>query len=593
MNSFKDKINSFKGYDRVTAEQERLQYRKKARKRFAIIAISSLLLIIIIVAAVVGTAASRKKDSSSSTSSNMMSQTDAIKAVCSVTQDPSTCFTSLSLAADPGTVDPKQLFQLSMKIALRELSNVSALPGLLAAKENNTMIKKVLEDCQETIDTAIDLLNSSITATQKNAGGDIPSQDKVDDLKTWLSSVLTNMETCLDGFDELTSASKEKEMMQLALRNSTLLTSNSLAIANKIITILQHFNIPLHRRLLGFPSKPSSDGATGFPAWVSSKDRKLLQDNSSTISFDIVVAQDGTGNERSIAEAINKVPLQSTKRFVIRVKAGKYIENVVIDKKRQNVMLIGDGMGATIISGSLSFGGGSTTFRSATFAVTGSGFMAKDIGFENTAGPEKHQAVAVRVGSDHAVFYNCRFDGYQDTLYAHSNRQFYRGCTISGTIDFIFGNAAVVFQSCNILVRQPMTNQQNTVTAQGRTDCGQNTGISVLGCQIAADKTVTAPTYLGRPWKPCAVTVIMKTEIGGLVSPAGWLEWVPKTPPAATIFYGEYQNTGAGAGIGQRVNWTGYYPAIDDAMAEKYTVGSFIQGGEWLSDTGVQFTLGL
>lgn len=126
--------------------------------------------------------------------------------------------------------------------------------------------------------------------------------------------------------------------------------------------------------------------------------------------------------------------------------------------------------------------------------------------FRNTAGPTKHQAVAVRNGADKSTFYSCSFEGYQDTLYAHSLRQFYRDCDIYGTIDFIFGNAAVVFQNCNMYPRRPLDNQLNAITAQGRTDPNQNTGISIHNCTIkAADDLANSinatQTYLGRPWK--------------------------------------------------------------------------------------------
>ncbi|KAI7756536.1 hypothetical protein M8C21_003813 [Ambrosia artemisiifolia] len=107
-----------------------------------------------------------------------------------------------------------------------------------------------------------------------------------------------------------------------------------------------------------------------------------------------------------------------------------------------------------------------------------------DMGFINTAGPEKHQAVAFRSGSDFSVFYRCSFDAYQDTLYPHSNRQFYRECDVTGTIDFIFGNAAVAFQNYNIMPRQPLANQFVTITAQGKKHPNQNTGISIQKCAI-------------------------------------------------------------------------------------------------------------
>lgn len=45
-----------------------------------------------------------------------------------------------------------------------------------------------------------------------------------------------------------------------------------------------------------------------------------------------------------------------------------------------------------------------------------------------------------------------------------------------GTIDFIFGDAAAVFQNCDIFVRRPMDHQGNMITAQGRDNPHENTG---------------------------------------------------------------------------------------------------------------------
>lgn len=233
-----------------------------------------------------------------------------------------------------------------------------------------------------------------------------------------------------------------------------------------------------------------------------------------------------------------------------------------------------------------------TTSTNFTVAV-GKNFMARDIGFENSSGPEKHQAVALRSGSDFSLFYRCSFIGFQDTLYAHSLRQFYRECDIVGTVDFIFGDASAVFQNCNIQPRQPMSNQKNTITAQGRTDPNENTGISMQGCTIVPYNNVTVPTYLGRPWKNYSTTVIMQSKIEGFVQAEGWLEWFQDTVPPSTIFYAEYQNYGGGATVAKRVDWPGYHSSISDSEARNYAVDSFILGSEWLPATGVEFSGGV
>ncbi|URE15604.1 pectinesterase [Musa troglodytarum] len=148
---------------------------------------------------------------------------------------------------------------------------------------------------------------------------------------------------------------------------------------------------PKNRRLLSH----------GIPQWVKAADRKLIQAGL-TIKPDLVVAKDGSGNYNTISEAVAaSVNLrQGTSRFVIYVKAGVYSETVDITTNMQNLMMIGDGKDDTIVTGSKNFVDGTPTFNTATFSVNGDGFIAQDIGFENTAGPEKHQAVALRSSAD-------------------------------------------------------------------------------------------------------------------------------------------------------------------------------------------------
>lgn len=229
-------------------------------------------------------------------------------------------------------------------------------------------------------------------------------------------------------------------------------------------------------------------------------------------------------------------------------------------------------------------------------AVVGDGFIGRDITFRNTAGPQNHQAVALRSGSDLSVFYKCSFEGYQDTLYVHSERQFYRDCNIYGTVDFIFGNAAVVFQNCNIYPRNP-PNKTNTITAQGRTDPNQNTGIIIQNCIVTAASDLkpvesSVKTYLGRPWKEYSRTVFMTTNLGSLINPAGWMEWDGDFA-LSTLYYAEYKNTGSGSSTANRVKWAGYHVLTSASQVNQFTVGNFLAGNSWLPATNVPFTSGL
>lgn len=239
-------------------------------------------------------------------------------------------------------------------------------------------------------------------------------------------------------------------------------------------------------------------------------------------------------------------------------------------------------------------------------AITGDGFIAKGIGFENTAGPKGEQAVALMVSSDHSVLYQCSIAGYQDTLYALALRQFYRECDIYGTIDFIFGNAAAVFQSCYLLLRRPhAASNYNVILANGRSNPGQNTGFSLHKCTIAPSSDFSSAavveknknsykSYLGRPWKQYSRAVVMKSSIDEAIDGRGWIEW-PGYPTSVlkSLYFAEYSNIGPGASTSKRVHdWPGFH-LIATQDATKFTVANFIAGTSWLPSTGVTFISGL
>ncbi|KAJ1384581.1 Pectinesterase, catalytic [Sesbania bispinosa] len=401
------------------------------------------------------------------------------------------------------------------------------------------------------------------------------------DAQTWLSTARTNIEICRNGASEL----RIPDFIAPITRNNvTEIISNSLFVN------------------WGFVKHEASGYYTDdmFPRWFSPHERRLLQtSSSSSVKAHLVVAKDGSGHFRTVQGAINAAARRKFKtRFIIYVKRGVYRENIEVDKTNDNIMLVGDGIRYTIITSGRSVKQGFTTYSSATAGIDGLHFIARGISFQNTAGPLKGQAVALRSASDLSVFYRCAFVGYQDTLMVHAQRQFYRECYIYGTVDFIFGNAAVVFQNCMILVRRPLNGQANMITAQGRDDPFQNTGISIHNSQIRAApdlKPVLSKfnTFLGRPWQRYSRVVVMKTFMDSLVSPMGWSPWGNTNFAQSTLFYGEYKNFGPGSSTANRVRWPGFHVITSPTEASSFTVANLLAGRTWLPATGVPFTSGL
>lgn len=228
--------------------------------------------------------------------------------------------------------------------------------------------------------------------------------------------------------------------------------------------------------------------------------------------------------------------------------------------------------------------------------VESEGFMAKWIGFKNTAGPLGHQAVALRVNGDRAVIFNCRFDGYQDTLYVNNGRQFYRNIVVSGTVDFIFGKSATVIQNSLILIRKGSPGQQNYVTADGNEKgTAVKIGIVLHNCRIIADKELeadrlTIKSFLGRPWKPYSTTVVIGSEISDVIQPIGWNEWQGEQFHK-TARYIEFNNRGPGANTAQRVPWSKV--AKSAAEVDGFTVANWVGPANWIQEANVPVQLGL
>ncbi|XP_047325277.1 probable pectinesterase/pectinesterase inhibitor 7 [Impatiens glandulifera] len=524
--------------------------------------------------------------------------------ICKSTPDPSFCRTVLpnnnssANVYDYGRFSVKKSISSARKFqSLIEmyLRNPSALtPAAIAA----------LLDCRLLAGLNIDYLNTAF-ATVGYTSKTLPVV-QADNVQTFLSAILTNVQTCLDGIQSTAQSWRSKNGVVSPLAADAKLFSVSLALITKgwVPKIKKGPSKPRKKHLTFQNGKLNVKMNSQQKAIFEAASRRNLQQTNTTsdmvlVNDIVVVSQDGSGNFTAINDAIAAAPnntAASDGYFLIYVTAGVYQEYVSIAKNKKYLMMVGDGINQTIITGNHSVVDGWTTFNSATFAVVGLGFVGMNLTIRNTAGAIKHQAVALRNGADLSTFYGCSFEAYQDTLYVHSLRQFYTECDVYGTVDFIFGNAAVVLQNCNMYPRMPMSGQFNAITAQGRTDPNQNTGISIQKCTIkAADDLApnvgTVNTYLGRPWKLYSRTVYMDSFMDSLIKPLGWREWDGDFA-LNTSYYAEYNNRGPGSDTSGRVTWTGYH-IINATDAGNFTVANFLLGNDWLPQVGVPYTDGL
>ncbi|XP_049388642.1 probable pectinesterase/pectinesterase inhibitor 41 [Solanum stenotomum] len=520
--------------------------------------------------------------------------------ICKSTPYPSFC---KSFVLPPSeSPNNENVYSYGRKSVRKSLSSARKFLSLIEkylrqSKQLTITAVRALEDCRFLAGLNMDYLSSSLKTV--NATSNILPVLQADDVQTLLSAILTNTQTCLDGLQETSSAWSLRNGLVAPLSNDTKLFSVSLALFTKgWVPKKKNGSKSRHvkKHLFKNGQLPLKMSQRNQAIFERVGRRKLLQEDDQVVVSDIVVvSQDGSGDFSTINDAVNAAP-NNTKAesgyFLIYITQGVYEEYVAIAKNKKYLMMIGDGINQTIITGNHSFVDGWTTFNSSTFSVVGQGFVAVNITFQNTAGAIKHQAVAVRNGADLSTFYSCSFEAYQDTLYVHSLRQFYRECDIYGTVDFIFGNAAALFQNCNLYPRLPMVNQFNAITAQGRTDINQNTGISIQNCTIRpaddlALSNSTTKTYLGRPWKEYSRTIYMQSYLDGFIHPTGWHDWSGDFA-LNTSYYAEFNNTGAGSNTTGRVTW----PAIqilNATDAANFTLSNFLVGDGWLPQTGVPY----
>lgn len=336
----------------------------EAKNRVVLVALMSILVVTALVFPAVE--ASNDNDKTHHHHHAWRTVSKVANSACSKARYPERCISSMASYPGYQTAKLDNLTNNAFQVSLQRAQKAHDFALSLQNNVMNERERAAWQDCLELFEDTIDRLN--VCTINGSLGTDSP---------IWLSAALTNQETCLNGFRDLNLSATNpiRALMSSRAVNLSELVSNSLSMF-KLSTLPAK---TIHnRRLLSVNSNENGDfyshygheSKDGYPEWLSAGDRKLLQASSPASQANAVVAQDGSGNYLTIAQAVNAAPQKSSKRYIIYIKAGTYKENIDISNKITNLMLVGDGKDKTVVTGSKSVQDGVTTFKTATVGKT-------------------------------------------------------------------------------------------------------------------------------------------------------------------------------------------------------------------------------
>ena len=276
------------------------------------------------------------------------------------------------------------------------------------------------------------------------------------------------------------------------------------------------------------------------------------------------VAQDGTGQFRTVQAAIDAVPAGSVARQVITVSPGIYREQIIVPA--DTVIVDNRNQGDYGAKGS------------ATAVVLGKSFQASNLTFANDFDEDSSdtgdQALAMYLKADRSVFRSVRFLGDQDTLRVEDGiRAYFTHSYVEGTVDFIYSGGTAVFSSCQIYEKRTTG---GPITAAA-TPAGQTYGFLFYKSTIIG--AVKDTTQLGRPWQQSAQVLYRESWLSSTIRTSQpWTDMGDAVWQNARFL--EYRNTGPGALSNTN------RPQLSDADADAYTPQKYLAGSDGWNPVG-------
>ncbi|KAK6937353.1 Pectinesterase inhibitor domain [Dillenia turbinata] len=296
------------------------------------------------------------------------------RSLCKSTQNPSFCTTVLP-SNQNGNVYYYGRYSIRQALsASRKFLNL-VQKYLRNPKTLSTPAVRALQDCEFLAQLNMEYLTTYYATFNTNTT--LPTS-QADNVQTFLSAILTNQQTCLDGISSVSSAWSVKNGLYTPLSNDTKLYSLSLDLFTKGWVPKNQkkkttWTPTAQQRMFSKGHLPLKMSDRTRNIYESVSGRKLLQtdDQALDVSDIVVVSQDGTGNFTLINDAVASAPNNSdgSSYFLIYIVGGVYEEYVSIPKNKKYLMMMGDGINQTVITGNHSYVDGWTTFNSATFVL--------------------------------------------------------------------------------------------------------------------------------------------------------------------------------------------------------------------------------